>query len=181
LQPVTKGTEEKEFCFQARAWAAALPHQIELRQVFRQQDPVFVATLNRVRLGQPQANDLALLRGTAGNTTSKDGVVATRLCTHVHEAAAINATKLNELPGATRVYSAIDCGPTASLNALVRAPDKVGAHEAGARGKKYSLTNQPRIRMAAAVSENRRASHAQPQFGRAGGPGQWIARDRAGL
>jgi ATP-dependent DNA helicase PIF1 len=33
MQPVTVGTEEKNFCFEAAAWKKSLPFQIELQQV----------------------------------------------------------------------------------------------------------------------------------------------------
>ena len=97
-QSVTEGTEEKSFAFEAATWAAVLPHQIELQAVFRQQDPVFVATLNRVRVGHALESDIALLRATSHAArpapapgTPSAAVVATRLCTHVHEASTINA------------------------------------------------------------------------------------------
>ncbi len=65
-----------------------------LWKVFRQQDPVFVNTLNRIRTGRPTNEDIALLHGTAAQRLDTNGVIATQLCTHVSEASAINAASV---------------------------------------------------------------------------------------
>lgn len=55
----------------------------------------------------------ALLK-TATQKIEKDGILATRLCSHTKDADVINETKLKELPGKSRVFEAQDSVPGVS-------------------------------------------------------------------
>ncbi len=49
------------FFFDARSWKEADPVPIELEKVYRQEDPAFIALLDRVRKGEPSYEDLVAL------------------------------------------------------------------------------------------------------------------------
>lgn len=55
----------------------------------------------------------ALLK-TASQTIERDGILATRLCSHTKDADVINDTKLKELSGASQVFEAQDSLPGSS-------------------------------------------------------------------
>lgn len=70
-----EGTERKKHCFQASVWAQCVPHTIELRRVYRQQDPVFVRLLRMVRVGMCTPEVIDMLRATRKNDIEKDGML----------------------------------------------------------------------------------------------------------
>jgi hypothetical protein len=108
---------------------------IELRQVHRQSDPEFINVLARIRMGRCTPEDVRVLRSTERNAVDGvDGVEATRLCTHVSDADAINTTRIKALSGATRAFPARDAygGDSAllrALNATCRAPQTLELKE----------------------------------------------------
>jgi len=62
-----------------------------------------------LRRGECTQEDIQRLRSTSGTVVDRDGIVATRLCTHVKEAAQINEQELARLGGdAPRVFRATD-------------------------------------------------------------------------
>lgn len=80
---------------------------IELKQIYRQSDPRFIDLLNRVRDNRLDADSLALLNARCQPDfapTAEDGVIT--LCTHNSSADAINRSRLEALPGASRHYEA---------------------------------------------------------------------------
>eukprot|EP00035_Acanthoeca_spectabilis_P032052 m.16929 g.16929 ORF g.16929 m.16929 type:complete len:614 (-) comp5113_c0_seq1:133-1974(-) len=137
LPPVAKNGEVKKYCFEARSWSKTLKTCIELQHVHRQSDMEFVDVLARIRTGKCTPTDVALLRSTERHNLGRDnGVEATRLCTHVADAEAINVKQLRALPGEVRRFKARDEYGSDSallrvLNAACRAPEtlelKVGA------------------------------------------------------
>lgn len=80
---------------------------IELKQIYRQSDGRFIDLLNRVRDNRLDADSLALLNSRFQPDFSpdeEDGAIT--LCTHNSQADAINRTKLESLPGASRRFEA---------------------------------------------------------------------------
>jgi len=80
---------------------------IELKQIYRQSDPRFIDLLNLVRDNRLDADSLALLNSRCRpgfSPGADDGIIT--LCTHNSSADAINRTRLNELPGASRRFEA---------------------------------------------------------------------------
>ena len=108
LPPVSRRNEDIFFCFQSAAWKRAVPRCVQLHQVRRTDDPVFTSLLRRMRCGDCSPEDAALLRATANNVIDIDGVVATRLCTHVKEAKQINETELVRLETSLVTSRAVD-------------------------------------------------------------------------
>lgn len=148
LPPVTKSFENsnrdfnpapasnavtKRFCFQSEAWSRVIGISYELKIVHRQKDLEFVRILNLLRIGHVNEEVTKRLLDTAKQTIESDGILATQLCSHAADAAAINETKLRRLDGETRVFNATDSDASAAkqLDGQVPAPArlelKVGA------------------------------------------------------
>ncbi|XP_064123471.1 ATP-dependent DNA helicase PIF1 isoform X3 [Loxodonta africana] len=119
LPPVTKGSQPPQFCFQAKSWRKCIPVILELTEVWRQADQAFISLLQAVRLGRCRNWDskrcsdevTRQLRATAAHKVGRDGIVATRLCTHQDEVALTNERWLQELPGEVHSFEAMDSDP----------------------------------------------------------------------
>lgn len=105
LPPVSN---DVKFCFQSQAWEKCIQLSFELVKIHRQSDPVLIDILQSIRIGRvtPEISDK--LMTTSSQNIEKEGILATRLCTHTADAAATNAAKLEELEGETKVFTAID-------------------------------------------------------------------------
>ncbi|KAM0733633.1 ATP-dependent DNA helicase PIF1 [Formica fusca] len=108
LPPVSKINDGAKFCFQSEAWQQCIHFNFELRTVHRQKDEAFVKVLNSIRIGRVTDDIENILKETAKQHIESNGVLATRLCSHVKEADEINEFQLNELKGETKVYTALD-------------------------------------------------------------------------
>lgn len=115
LAPVTSGYERGrlkeafggEFFFYAPA--ARSMRMVELTEVFRQEDPLFVDLLDQIREGRVTDAALAYLNGRVDrNYQTRENEIW--LCATNPEAAAINHRRLDDLPGATRTYRATFSG-----------------------------------------------------------------------
>uniref|UniRef100_H0VBU4 ATP-dependent DNA helicase PIF1 n=1 Tax=Cavia porcellus TaxID=10141 RepID=H0VBU4_CAVPO len=111
LPPVTKGSQPPRFCFQARSWRRCVPVSLELTEVWRQADPTFISLLQAVRVGRCSDEVTQQLRATAAHKVGRDGIVATRLCTHQDDVALTNERQLQELPGEVHSFKALDSHP----------------------------------------------------------------------
>ncbi|XP_060030300.1 ATP-dependent DNA helicase PIF1 [Erinaceus europaeus] len=111
LPPVTKGLQPPRFCFQAKSWRRCVPVILELTEVWRQADQTFISLLQAVRLGRCSEEVTRQLRATAAHKVGRDGIVATRLCTHQDDVALTNERCLQELPGEVHSFEAMDSDP----------------------------------------------------------------------
>ncbi|KAM5178641.1 ATP-dependent DNA helicase PIF1 [Callospermophilus lateralis] len=111
LPPVTKGSQPPQFCFQAKSWKRCVPVTLELTEVWRQADKTFISLLQAVRLGRCSDEVTRQLRATAAHKVGRDGIVATRLCTHQDDVALTNEKRLQELPGEVHSFEAMDSNP----------------------------------------------------------------------
>uniref|UniRef100_A0A8D2IZL3 ATP-dependent DNA helicase PIF1 n=1 Tax=Varanus komodoensis TaxID=61221 RepID=A0A8D2IZL3_VARKO len=118
LPPVSKAAEQPKFCFQAKCWRKCIHLNMELTQVRRQTDQEFISLLNTVRLGRCTEEVTKQLVLTATNRVERDGILATRLCTHKDDVELTNSRQLQELPGEQRSFKAVDSDPV-----LVKALD----------------------------------------------------------
>ncbi|XP_062843848.1 ATP-dependent DNA helicase PIF1 [Trichomycterus rosablanca] len=110
LPPVTKG-KEKPFCFQSRSWRKCIHMNMELTEVRRQTDRTFISLLQAIRVGRVTEEGTAQLLKSANNPIERDGIMATRLCTHKDDVELTNENKLKQLPGPVRVFEALDSDP----------------------------------------------------------------------
>nr|XP_050850094.1 ATP-dependent DNA helicase PIF1 isoform X2 [Vespula vulgaris] len=108
LPPVSKRDEKIKFCFQSEAWEKCVHFNFELKIVHRQKDPEFIKILNNIRIGRVTESISNILKATAKQKIESNGILATRLCSHINEADEINNFQLNELKGATKIYTAQD-------------------------------------------------------------------------
>eukprot|EP00071_Canis_lupus_P034707 XP_022268264.1 ATP-dependent DNA helicase PIF1 isoform X2 [Canis lupus familiaris] len=111
LPPVTKGSQPPKFCFQAKSWKRCVPVTLELTEVWRQADQTFISLLQAVRLGRCSDEVTRQLQATASHKVGRDGIVATRLCTHQDDVALTNEKRLQELPGEVHSFKAMDSDP----------------------------------------------------------------------
>ncbi|XP_006831600.1 PREDICTED: ATP-dependent DNA helicase PIF1 [Chrysochloris asiatica] len=111
LPPVTKGSQPPQFCFQAKSWRRCVPVTLELTEVWRQADQTFISLLQAVRLGRCSAEMTRQLQATAAHKVGRDGIVATRLCTHHDDVVLTNERRLQDLPGELHSFEALDSDP----------------------------------------------------------------------
>uniref|UniRef100_A0A6J0SYQ3 ATP-dependent DNA helicase PIF1 n=1 Tax=Pogona vitticeps TaxID=103695 RepID=A0A6J0SYQ3_9SAUR len=111
LPPVSKATEQPKFCFQAKCWRKCVHLNMELTEVRRQTDREFISLLNMVRLGRCTEEVTRQLTLTATHRVERDGILATRLCTHKDDVELTNARQLQELSGEQRSFKAVDSDP----------------------------------------------------------------------
>ncbi|XP_055058561.2 ATP-dependent DNA helicase PIF1 isoform X1 [Misgurnus anguillicaudatus] len=111
LPPVTKGKDKPNFCFQSRSWRKCIHMNMELTEVRRQTDKTFISLLQAVRVGRVTEEVTAQLLKSAYHCIERDGILATRLCTHKDDVELTNENKLKQLPGPVRVFEAVDSDP----------------------------------------------------------------------
>lgn len=97
-----------KFCFQTPAWDRCVQRIFELQKVHRQTDAEFIELLNNIRIGNVPEHIAAKLAATAKQKIEKDGILATRLCSHTKDALMINESKLEGLTSAIKVFEAED-------------------------------------------------------------------------
>ncbi|XP_053294398.1 ATP-dependent DNA helicase PIF1 [Pleuronectes platessa] len=112
LPPVSKGKEKAIFCFQARCWRKVIQVNMELTEVRRQTDQTFISLLQAVRVGRVTEEVTAKLLKSAYHNIERDGILATRLCTHKDDVELTNENKLQQLPGSVCVFEALDSDPS---------------------------------------------------------------------
>ncbi|XP_053785089.1 ATP-dependent DNA helicase PIF1 [Desmodus rotundus] len=122
LPPVTKGSQPPQFCFQAKSWKRCVPVTLELTKVWRQADQTFISLLQAVRLGRCSDEVTRQLQATATHQVGRDGIVATRLCTHQDDVALTNERRLQELPGKVHSFEAIDSDPEQARTLDIQCP-----------------------------------------------------------
>ncbi|KAM8805630.1 ATP-dependent DNA helicase PIF1 [Eudromia elegans] len=125
LPPVCKANEETKFCFQAKSWRKCIQINMELTEVRRQSDKTFISLLSAVRLGRCTEEVARLLMQTATNRAERDGILATRLCTHKDDVEITNERRLRQLPGEGHTFEALDSDPV--LVKLIDAQCPVGS------------------------------------------------------
>ncbi|XP_057272436.1 ATP-dependent DNA helicase PIF1 isoform X1 [Pezoporus wallicus] len=111
LPPVCKANEEIMFCFQAKSWRKCIHINMELTEVRRQTDKTFVSLLSAIRLGRCTEEVTRQLMQTADNRSERDGILATRLCTHKDDVEITNERRLQQLSGEVHAFEALDSDP----------------------------------------------------------------------
>nr|XP_023015006.1 ATP-dependent DNA helicase PIF1 [Leptinotarsa decemlineata] len=100
-----------KFCFQTKAWEKCRLTTFELKRVHRQNDESFISILNKIRIGQVDEKVSTTLEKTAKQKIERDGILATRLCSHTNDADIINGSKLKALSGESIVFESQDSLP----------------------------------------------------------------------
>ncbi|RXG60294.1 ATP-dependent DNA helicase PIF1 [Armadillidium vulgare] len=111
LPPVSTKGAKKSFCFQTSAWDKCINTNIELFEVKRQNDPLFIEILQNIRIGRCNPDHEKVLAETVNNNVEREGIKATRLCTHKDDVEHINSVQLKKLPGDSKIFSSVDSDP----------------------------------------------------------------------
>ncbi|XP_069795057.1 ATP-dependent DNA helicase PIF1 [Narcine bancroftii] len=127
LPPVARAKEKYKFCFQAKSWDKCIQVNMELTEVRRQTDKRFIAMLQAIRLGKCPEEVATQMISTANQKIERDGILATRLCTHKDDVEFTNEKKLQQLPGEMLTFEAVDSDPVLAemLNAQCPAVQKL--------------------------------------------------------
>ncbi|XP_064626458.1 ATP-dependent DNA helicase PIF1-like [Lineus longissimus] len=108
LPPVIKGSEKRKFCFQSRAWRKCISINMELTDVKRQSDKSFISILQNIRVGRCTETISKILLATSRHTIDRDGIKATRLCTHKEDVNHINQINIDKLTTPSRKFNSSD-------------------------------------------------------------------------
>ncbi|CAG5135099.1 unnamed protein product [Candidula unifasciata] len=133
LPPVVGPGEKRRFCFQSEAWNKSIEVTMQLTDVKRQSDKRFIDILQHIRKGSCPEHVSAVLQETTSKCIQRDGVLATKLCTHKVDVEAINTSKLREINGDSRMFASSDTDEAYAkmLNTLCPVPQyldlKIGA------------------------------------------------------
>lgn len=111
LPPVVKHKNQRTFCFETAAWRKSVHLNIELTNVKRQSDPKFIRILSNLRKGICTDDTADILRATRLNEIEKNGLKATKLCTHSSDVAKINQNELMSLKDPIKTFRALDSDP----------------------------------------------------------------------
>jgi ATP-dependent DNA helicase PIF1 len=110
LPPVDRKGEET-YVFESESWKSAIDVSIELTQVFRQKNQVFVELLQALRVGRvSDEHDRVLQSRMHARLSTENGVLPTRLYTHRDSVERENEVQLNALTGRAFVFVAKDTG-----------------------------------------------------------------------
>ena len=108
LPPVAKASDKKQYCFQAKSWRKCISDSWELQNIYRQTDSTFINLLQEIRLGRCTPKTVAILKKTQSNKLNRNGIIPTKLCTHVEDVRQINKSELDKLTGKSIQFSAQD-------------------------------------------------------------------------
>ncbi|GAA5871155.1 hypothetical protein JCM3774_006807 [Rhodotorula dairenensis] len=107
LPPVTKGSKNPSFAFEAAAWKESIQHTVNLTQVFRQKDTRFIDMLNEMRFGKLSEASIKAFYALAREPNLGD-MEPTELFPMRNEVDRANQTRLRALPGVEVSYKAVD-------------------------------------------------------------------------
>lgn len=103
-----KNNSDLRFCFQTPVWDNCVQRSFELTQVHRQSDKAFIDILNSIRIGKVTEEIADKLMATSKKKIEQNGILATRLCSHMHDANVINESKLEAIKSEAKIYDAQD-------------------------------------------------------------------------
>lgn len=105
LPPVKKGATETHFCFESPKWTETFAHRncVQLKTVYRQSDPLFLQTLNELRMGDVGALSHSILCAVSRPLCNHE-VDATELKCHRDAVERINLAKMKALQTAVHDY-----------------------------------------------------------------------------
>jgi ATP-dependent DNA helicase PIF1 len=94
------------FVFETETWKRCMQDVVVFREIYRQQDPVYAAMLNRIMLGNATEDDFAKLESKVSidDPVDPDGIGYTYLYSHNDQVDRMNAERLGRLPYKTYTY-----------------------------------------------------------------------------
>lgn len=104
LPPIAK-SKALEFLFECDLFWETCDAVWELKEVWRQSDPVFAQLLNRVRQGTHTDEDITRLQTRLGASVGTESIIPTQLFSRNINVDGINKSKLDALPGHAHSFS----------------------------------------------------------------------------
>ena len=104
LPPVAKGGVVK-FAFESPVWYEIVKRTIQLKRIFRQNDPIFQTILDEARNGEVSSQSLSILKSRRDLKWENEPIQPTLLFSRNMDVDSINNAKLAELKGEPRIYS----------------------------------------------------------------------------
>lgn len=105
LPPVAKGGNVK-FAFESPVWSQLINHMIQLKRIFRQEDPTFQQILDEARIGELSPKSLAALKTRCDLSWDDEPIQPTLLFTRNADVDSINNSNLAQLEGEPQKYVA---------------------------------------------------------------------------
>jgi ATP-dependent DNA helicase PIF1 len=105
LPPVAKGGNVK-FAFESPVWSQVIDQMIQLKRIFRQDDPTFQGILDEARIGELSTASLAILKSRCDLSWDNEPIQPTLLFTRNADVDSINNSNLAELEGEPHTYVA---------------------------------------------------------------------------
>lgn len=105
LPPVAKGGAVK-FAFESPVWWELISETIQLKRIFRQEDPTFQKILDEARLGDVSPESLAVLKKRCDLSWDNEPIQPTLLFTRNADVDSINNSNLAQLDGELLTYKA---------------------------------------------------------------------------
>ncbi|MBR5331929.1 MAG: AAA family ATPase [Muribaculaceae bacterium] len=130
MRDVLRKYYPNSYFFNALAFREFSLVPIELRKIYRQKDSNFISLLDRVRVGQPTANDIAILNTRVGiSSENNSSKMVMQLATRRDIVDSVNEQQLDQLPSKEIIYEGIIKGefPEKSLPTSLELVIKVGA------------------------------------------------------
>ena len=132
LPPVNKDSRNgvpSTFVFESPLWKAIVPVKVELKQIVRQQDPVFHEILEEARLGRLSKKSLDILKTRQNLPWQDQEIRPTLLFSRRAEVDHVNSSNLKALKGQRYTFKAQTCLlPTMSIQNLDLESDEVKFH-----------------------------------------------------
>jgi ATP-dependent DNA helicase PIF1 len=112
LPPVERNTTETRYAFDAQCWDRIAEVKINLTQVFRQKDPVFVNMLNELRFGRPSPSTIKMFAALTGESETQKAskLSPTILFPMRREVEQANAMELLKIKRPSYTFDSIDEG-----------------------------------------------------------------------
>jgi ATP-dependent DNA helicase PIF1 len=110
LPPIATNTDPEtgKFCFESKDWNSTFDSSIELKQIFRQNDPTYINILNEIRLGKiSKDSENILINCIKKKVPANIPIKPTKLYPNRGKVDAINIWKLNKLEGTEFIFEQI--------------------------------------------------------------------------
>lgn len=118
LPPVTRQGDMMRYAFESNAWLGLKPLVCYITEQYRQDDEMLLSLLASIRKNEIEEDHYTLLQ--EQTEIAFEQIEPTRLYTHNADVDAVNAQKLNELPGSGKKYQMQGTGRKQLIEGLVK-------------------------------------------------------------
>ena len=97
LPPVQSRTEANKYLFESKLFWESMECMWDLKEIWRQADPIFCGILRRMRSAENTEEDFSILESRVGAVVAEEGIKPTRLYARNIDVDAINHSELDKL------------------------------------------------------------------------------------